>query len=114
MRAGSIVAGKYVGVPDGGILHAINYDTSSAAATIHGARVTVNLMGDGYVEAVSDGTIQALAGWMSPKMIERYSHVRAEARRQAISVLDEPEDPKGPPKNHHKETGRGGVQVLTN
>jgi CxxC motif-containing protein (DUF1111 family) len=61
MRAGSIVAGKYVGVPDGGILHAINYDTSSAAATIHGTRVTLNLMGDGYVEAVSDGEFQRIA-----------------------------------------------------
>jgi integrase len=36
----------------------------------------------------SDGTIQSLAGWMSPKMIERYSHVRNEAKRRAISVFD--------------------------
>ena len=25
---------------------------------------------------VTDSTIQAIAGWMNPKMIERYSHVR--------------------------------------
>ena len=36
----------------------------------------------------TDGTIQAIAGWMSPKMIERYSHVRNAAKRQAVAVLD--------------------------
>jgi integrase len=38
----------------------------------------------------TDGTIQAIAGWMSPKMIERYSHVRNEAKRAAVSVLHNP------------------------
>jgi integrase len=38
----------------------------------------------------TDGTIQSIAGWMSPKMIERYSHVRNEAKRAAVSVLDGP------------------------
>jgi integrase len=37
----------------------------------------------------TDQTVQALLGWMSPKMIERYSHVRAEAKRKAVSVFDE-------------------------
>jgi integrase len=36
----------------------------------------------------SDATIQALAGWMSPKMLERYSHIRNEAKRHAIASLD--------------------------
>jgi integrase len=36
----------------------------------------------------TDGTIQAIAGWMSPKMIERYSHIRNAAKRQAVAVLD--------------------------
>jgi hypothetical protein len=36
----------------------------------------------------TDQTLQALLGWMSPKMIERYSHVRAEAKRKAVSVFD--------------------------
>jgi integrase len=36
-----------------------------------------------------DGTLQAIAGWMSPKMIERYSHVRNQAKREAIAVLDQ-------------------------
>jgi hypothetical protein len=49
MRAGSIVAGKYLGIEDGGILHTINYDTGAASATMHGPRVTINLLGDGYI-----------------------------------------------------------------
>ncbi len=36
----------------------------------------------------TDGTIQAIAGWMSPKMIERYSHVRNKAKRDAVAILD--------------------------
>ena len=38
----------------------------------------------------TDTTITALAGWMSKKMMERYSHVQSEAKRQAISVLNSP------------------------
>ena len=37
---------------------------------------------------VTDGTIQSIAGWMSPKMIERYSHIRNEAKRKAVTVFD--------------------------
>ena len=33
-------------------------------------------------------TLQAITGWMSPKMIEKYSHVRATAMRKAVSVFD--------------------------
>ena len=36
----------------------------------------------------TDGTLQAIFGWMSPAMIGRYSHVRNEAKRKAVSVLD--------------------------
>jgi integrase len=36
----------------------------------------------------TDATLQALLGWMSPKMIERYSHLRAEAKRKAVAVFD--------------------------
>jgi integrase len=36
----------------------------------------------------TDQTLQALLGWMSPKMIEKYSHVRAEAKRRAVAVFD--------------------------
>ncbi len=36
---------------------------------------------------VSDQTIMAIAGHVSQKMLARYSHVRTEARRQAVSSL---------------------------
>jgi integrase len=37
---------------------------------------------------VNDGTIQEIAGWMSPKMIKKYGHFRAAAMRKAVSVFD--------------------------
>jgi integrase len=43
----------------------------------------------------SDATIMALAGHLSRKMMERYSHVRNEAKRRAIAVLDRPQSPEG-------------------
>lgn len=61
MRAGSIVAGKYAGLPDGGILHTINYSASPTAATMYGPRVTPNLLGDGYIEAIPDGELEDIA-----------------------------------------------------
>jgi integrase len=36
---------------------------------------------------VSDQTIMAIAGHVSQKMLSRYSHVRSEARRQAVAAL---------------------------
>jgi integrase len=36
----------------------------------------------------SDATIMSLAGHLSRKMMERYSHTRNEAKRQAIAILD--------------------------
>lgn len=39
---------------------------------------------------VSDATIMALAGHLSVKMKEKYSHVRREAKRQAVQILDIP------------------------
>ena len=51
----------------------------------------------------TDQTLQALLGWMSPKMIERYSHVRAEAKRKAVSVFDvvasKTDSPQNPPQS---------------
>jgi len=35
----------------------------------------------------SDATIMALAGHVSRKMLEHYSHVRQEAKRDAVNVL---------------------------
>ena len=39
---------------------------------------------------VSEATIMALAGHLSVKMKEKYSHVRAESKRQAVARLDMP------------------------
>jgi hypothetical protein len=36
---------------------------------------------------VSDQTIMAIAGHVSQRMLARYSHVRSEARRQAVAAL---------------------------
>jgi integrase len=62
----------------------------------------------------TDQTLQALLGWMSPKMIERYSHVRAEAKRRAVMVFDEPQKPNGTPRNHHSKAGSDGKNSVTN
>lgn len=55
----------------------------------------------------TDQTLQALLGWMSPKMIERYSHVRAEAKRRAVAVFDgagfETDSPQNPPQSEQGE-----------
>ena len=53
----------------------------------------------------TDQTLQALLGWMSPKMIERYSHVRAEAKRRAVQVFDEPERGESPQKSPQSQPG---------
>jgi integrase len=36
---------------------------------------------------VADSTLTALSGWMSRKMLERYSHARNEAKRKAVALL---------------------------
>jgi len=51
----------------------------------------------------TDQTLQALLGWMSPKMIERYSHVRNEAKRRAVKVFDVPaKNSRSPQKSPQK------------
>jgi hypothetical protein len=37
---------------------------------------------------VSEETIRALAGHVSKQMLQRYSHIRAQAKRDAISALE--------------------------
>jgi integrase len=39
---------------------------------------------------VSEETIRQLAGHVSPSMLSRYSHIRTQARRDAIATLEEP------------------------
>ena len=41
--------------------------------------------------AVSEETIRQLAGHVSPRMLARYAHIRAQARRDAIATLEAPE-----------------------
>lgn len=54
----------------------------------------------------SDATIMALAGHLSRKMMERYSHVRNEAKRQAIAAFDKPGlrgSPQNPPQRRESD-----------
>jgi hypothetical protein len=39
---------------------------------------------------VSEETIRQLAGHVSPRMLARYAHIRAQARRAAIATLEGP------------------------
>ncbi len=52
---------------------------------------------------VSEETIRQLAGHVNPKMLGRYAHIRAEARRAAIAALERSElknaNPEDPPQN---------------
>ena len=42
--------------------------------------------------AVSEETIRQLAGHVSPRMLSRYAHIRAQARQAAIATLEPEED----------------------
>ena len=42
---------------------------------------------------ISEETIRQLAGHVSPRMLARYAHIRAQARRDAIATLERPEAP---------------------
>ena len=52
---------------------------------------------------VADATLTALSGWMSRKMLERYSHTRNEAKRRAVDSLIsgeiEGDSPQNPPQS---------------
>jgi integrase len=65
-------------------------DTRSLASPVAGLRF-LNLRHHAITELAesqaSDQTIMALAGHVSAKMLARYSHVRVEARRQAVAAL---------------------------
>ena len=57
----------------------------------------------------SDSTIMAIAGHVSRRMLERYSHVRMEAKRQALEVLAKSTEMAGYDTNH--DTNRLPVTV---
>jgi integrase len=54
----------------------------------------------------SDATIMAIAGHLSRKMLERYSHTRNEAKRKAVAVLDLHLDLSGSQKGGTIQPGR--------
>jgi hypothetical protein len=55
----------------------------------------------GLAEAgVLESTMKAIAGWMSAMMLERYSHTRAKAKREAVNKLPR-RRPAGFPKIPH-------------
>lgn len=51
---------------------------------------------------VADSTLTALSGWMSRKMLERYSHTRNDLKRRAVEMLSssktEGDSPQNPPQ----------------
>ena len=61
-RAGQVIKGKYVGVENGGILHKLDASSSRQTAPIRGLRVSLNLLGDAYIEAVPDAELVEIAG----------------------------------------------------
>ena len=62
--------------------------------------------------AISEETIRQLAGHVSPRMLARYAHIRAHARRDAIATLepkdgaDEPEFRADGPQNAAQSDGQ--------
>lgn len=72
---------------------------AKVSCRLHGLRHTfVSRLG---VAKVADSTLTSLSGWMSRKMLERYSHTRNEAKRDAVDLLSpartEPQSPQNPP-----------------
>jgi len=58
--------------------------------------------------AISEETIRQLAGHINPRMLSRYAHIRAKARREAIAALElnpsEPNAECGSPQNPPQST----------
>ena len=51
-------------------------------------RATVLLTRLAENPSISEETIRQLAGHVSPRMLARYAHIRAAARRDAIAALE--------------------------
>ena len=52
---------------------------------------------------VPDLTIESIAGHVSRKMLEHYSHIRLAAKRQALDALDERREQERQERNASKE-----------
>jgi integrase len=77
--------------------------SAEVSCRLHDLRHTfVSRLGEARV---ADSILIALSGWMSPKMLERYSHTRNEAKRRAVDLLIEGNDkieagsPQNPPQS---------------
>ena len=58
----------------------------------------------------SDSTIMAIAGHVSRRMLERYSHVRMEAKRKAVEALSKSTGMMGYDTNHDTKSRASGVK----
>ena len=56
----------------------------------------------------SDSTIMSIAGHCSPKMLAHYSHVRLEAKRNALDALCRPAPNRAQPRQSQSEFSAGG------
>jgi len=54
---------------------------------------------------VADSTLTSLSGWMSRKMLERYSHTGNEAKRKAVDMLTEFKNEGASPQNPPQQRG---------
>jgi len=77
---------------------------------LHDLRHTfVSRLGEGQV---ADSTLTALSGWMSRKMLERYSHARTEAKRHAVDLLTEGKIERDSPQNRPQRDFRKNQNVM--
>lgn len=61
IRAGQYIGGRYVGFGLDGTLHTHGQASIHTAGLIAGSRVVLNILGDGYIEAVPDQELLAIA-----------------------------------------------------
>lgn len=94
---------KGQGTVEAGIMTAYDIDPSkplggwkrawSTAKTLAGVECRIHDLRHHFISALAqtqatDATIQAISGHLSRKMLEHYSHVRLESKRQAVEALD--------------------------
>lgn len=94
---------KGKGATERGIMTAYGVDNSKplgswkrawrTAKTLAGVECRMHDLRHSFVSKLAetqtpDATIQALSGHLTKKMLDHYSHVRNEAKRQAVSLLD--------------------------
>jgi hypothetical protein len=62
---------------------------------------------------VPESTMKALAGHMSRAMLERYSHIRMAAKREAVEALALPKVSLGVPKENPKVSPKRQLHVVS-